>query len=101
MGSSSYLSRRRRQCMRGLICPHRSRERATFILTDGERKSGTVVFHTDSRENLIAGNLNLGTDDGKTEMQNVHSGSGGGHRLLRASGRPLLSWRSWAPVICS
>ncbi len=40
-------------------------ERATFILTDGERKSGPVVFHTDSRENLINGMLNLGADDGK------------------------------------
>jgi hypothetical protein len=40
-------------------------ERATFILTDGERKSGPVVSHTDSRENLINGNLNLGTDNGK------------------------------------
>jgi hypothetical protein len=43
-------------------------ERATFILTDGERKSGPVVFHTESRDNLIAGNLNLGAADGKTEM---------------------------------
>jgi hypothetical protein len=40
-------------------------ERATFILTDGERKSGPVVFHTDARENLINGMLNLGADDGK------------------------------------
>src|SRR5438132_567078 len=40
-------------------------ERATFILIDGERKSGPIVFHTDSRENLINGNLNLGTDNGK------------------------------------
>ena len=40
-------------------------ERATFILTDGERKSGPVVFHTPSRENLINGNLSLGTDNGK------------------------------------
>jgi hypothetical protein len=40
-------------------------ERATFILTDGERKSGPVVYHTDSRENLINGNLNLGADNGK------------------------------------
>jgi len=40
-------------------------ERATFILTDGERKSGPVVFHTESRENLIDGYLNLGVDDGK------------------------------------
>src|ERR1700674_2412119 len=39
-------------------------ERATFILTDGERKSGPVVLHTASRENLINGNLNLGTDNG-------------------------------------
>ena len=38
-------------------------ERATFILVDGERKSGTVVFHGGDHENLIAGNLNLGLDD--------------------------------------
>jgi hypothetical protein len=37
-------------------------ERATFILTDGERKSGPAVFHTASRDNLINGNLNLGAD---------------------------------------
>src|SRR4029077_15023117 len=42
-------------------------ERATFILTDGERKSGPIVFHTDSRENLINGNLNLGASDGKQQ----------------------------------
>jgi hypothetical protein len=40
-------------------------ERATFILTDGERKSGPVVFHGDNHENLINGNLNLGADNGK------------------------------------
>jgi hypothetical protein len=40
-------------------------ERATFILIDGERKSGTVVFHTPARENLVNNHLNLGTDDGK------------------------------------
>ena len=40
-------------------------ERATFVLTDGERKSGPVVFHGDSHENLINGYLNLGTDNGK------------------------------------
>ena len=40
-------------------------ERATFILIDGERKSGTVVFHTAARENLVNNYLNLGTDDGK------------------------------------
>ena len=40
-------------------------ERATFILTDGERKSGTVVFHGDQHENLINGFLNLGVDNGK------------------------------------
>ena len=37
-------------------------ERATFILTDGERKSGTVVFHGDQHENLFRGYLNLGVD---------------------------------------
>ena len=40
-------------------------ERATFILTTGERKSGTVVFHGDQHENLINGYLNLGVDGGK------------------------------------
>jgi len=43
-------------------------ERATFILIDGERKSGTVVFHGSSRENLINNYLNLGTDDGGKEL---------------------------------
>jgi hypothetical protein len=40
-------------------------ERATFILTNGERKSGTIVFHGGSHENLIAGDLNLGQDNAK------------------------------------
>ena len=40
-------------------------ERATFILTTGERKSGPVVFHGDNHENLINGYLNLGVDGGK------------------------------------
>jgi hypothetical protein len=40
-------------------------ERATFFLVDGERKSGRVVYHGGDRENLIAGDLNLGLDDGK------------------------------------
>jgi len=40
-------------------------ERATFILTDGERKSGPVVYHGDQHENLINGYLNLGVDGGK------------------------------------
>ena len=40
-------------------------ERATFILTDGERKSGPVVYHGDQHENLINGYLNLGVDNGK------------------------------------
>jgi hypothetical protein len=39
--------------------------RATFILTDGERKSGIVVFHGGQNENLINGHLNLGVDNGK------------------------------------
>src|SRR3954463_11126821 len=36
-------------------------ERANFILTNGERQSGTVAFHGDQRENLINGYLNLAT----------------------------------------
>src|SRR3954454_17719023 len=43
-------------------------ERATFILTDGERKSGPVVFHTESRENLINGMLNLGEHNGVKDL---------------------------------
>jgi len=35
-------------------------ERATFILTNGERKSGDVVFHGGEANNLIDGQLNLG-----------------------------------------
>ena len=40
-------------------------ERATFILTDGERKSGSVAYHGDQHENLINGYLNLAVDGGK------------------------------------
>ncbi len=43
-------------------------ERATFILTDGERKSGQVVFHGDQRENLINGFLNLSNEAGGPEF---------------------------------
>jgi len=43
-------------------------ERATFILTDGSRKSGQVVFHGDQHENLINGYLNLGNDTGGAEF---------------------------------
>src|SRR3954471_10172560 len=38
-------------------------ERATFILTNGERPAGTVAFHGDQHENLINGYLNLATND--------------------------------------
>ena len=38
-------------------------ERATFILTNGERKSGIVAFHGDQHENLINGFLNLAQDN--------------------------------------
>src|SRR5438067_12148392 len=34
-------------------------ERATFIMTNGERKSGTLVFHGGQSHNLIDGQLNL------------------------------------------
>jgi hypothetical protein len=47
-------------------------ERATFILTDGERKSGPVVFHGDQHENLINGFLNLGADNGKEMTFPLH-----------------------------
>jgi PA-IL-like protein len=38
-------------------------ERASFILTDGERQSGSIAFHGDQHENLINGHLNLATSD--------------------------------------
>ena len=38
-------------------------ERATFILTDGERKSGIVAFHGGQHENQINGHLNLAQDN--------------------------------------
>ena len=37
-------------------------ERATFVLTNGERASGTVVFHGDNHENLISNFYNLAVD---------------------------------------
>jgi hypothetical protein len=40
-------------------------ERATFILTDGERKSGIVAVHGGQHENLINGYLNLAQDNAK------------------------------------
>jgi hypothetical protein len=44
---------------------HAAPERANFILVNGERKSGPVVFHGGQDENLINGHLNLGVDNGK------------------------------------
>src|SRR5215212_1718606 len=38
-------------------------ERVNFILTNGERHSGTVAAHGDQRENLINGYLNIATND--------------------------------------
>jgi PA-IL-like protein len=40
-------------------------ERATFILTNGERQSGTVVHHGGKDTNLIDNNYNLGLDNGQ------------------------------------
>lgn len=42
-------------------------ERATFILTNGERVGGVVVFHTEERTNIRADTrqFTLGTNDGK------------------------------------
>jgi hypothetical protein len=41
-------------------------ERGTFILTNGERKSGDLVFHGGNAANFIDGQLNLG-DNGKEQ----------------------------------
>jgi len=43
-------------------------ERCTFILTDGERISGTVAFHTSTRENLIDNDFSIGVG-GNQERQ--------------------------------
>jgi hypothetical protein len=48
-------------CLAGSVM---AAERATFILTNGERKSGEVVFHGGNQANFIDGQLNLG-DQGK------------------------------------
>jgi len=40
-------------------------ERATFILTNGERATGAVVHHGGSDLNLIDNNLNLGLENGQ------------------------------------
>src|SRR4030088_3208025 len=45
-------------------------ERATFILTDGERKSGEVVFHGGNAANFIDGQLNLG-NSGKEQSYSI------------------------------
>ena len=42
-------------------------ERATFILSNGDRKTGTLVHHGGNDTNLIDANFNLGTDDGKEQ----------------------------------
>jgi hypothetical protein len=43
-------------------------ERATFILTDGERKSGQIAFHGSDRENVINGQVAVGNDTGGPEF---------------------------------
>ncbi len=42
-------------------------ERATFILTDGERISGTLAFHTDTGELLIDNDFSLAVTPGQPE----------------------------------
>ncbi len=70
-------------------------ERATFILTDGERKSGPVVFHTESHENLIDGYLNLGDDSGGPELTIPMSQVA---VIAFAGGRPSQSELSQVPA---
>ncbi len=45
-------------------------ERMTLILTSGERISGTVAFHTSTRENLIDNDFNIGT--GGNQERQIH-----------------------------
>jgi hypothetical protein len=46
----------------------RAAERATFILTSGERISGTLAFHTDTRELLIDNDFSLAVTQGQPEQ---------------------------------
>jgi hypothetical protein len=43
-------------------------ERATYILSDGAKKSGQIVFHGSERQSLINGVLSLGNDTGGPEF---------------------------------
>src|SRR5207248_3876690 len=42
---------------------------ATFILTDGSRKTGTMGFYGDNKENLIGGYLGLDTPNGRERFK--------------------------------
>jgi len=53
-------------CLGGMAL--RAAERATFILTSGERISGTVVFHTNTREDLIDNDFSLAVTPGQPEQ---------------------------------
>jgi hypothetical protein len=46
----------------------RAAERATFILTSGERISGTLAFHTNTRELLIDNDFSLAVTQGQPEQ---------------------------------
>ena len=46
----------------------RAAERATFILTDGERISGAVAFHTSTRENLIDNDFSITGPSGQDQI---------------------------------
>ena len=60
---------------------------ATFILTDGSRKTGTMGFYGDKQENLIGGYLGLDTPNGrerfKVEQVAVIDFAGGYHASRR------------------
>jgi hypothetical protein len=47
---------------------HAQAERASFILTSGERISGTLVFHGSNRENLIDNDFSLAVTPGQPEQ---------------------------------
>jgi PA-IL-like protein len=46
-------------------------ERATYILTTGERMSGMVAFHTDAALNIIDGQFGIAHDNGKDDYVRV------------------------------
>ena len=67
-------------------------ERATYILTTGERISGMVAFHGDDRLNVIDNQFGIARDNGKDIY--VPRRSGRADRFRRRHAAATTSWRA-------